>query len=226
MNFTRISSEAQSDIYCTERAFKKRVEMDVKKMTATLTLQEQMQVALVPIILSQIAWHFADKALALCASYRVDMLKKLARTIKMLRTVYDRAINRDLDPKHRGILERETGRFLDECQYDFTILYYAVNSEFKRDYPSYPYDDMRTDAILSLLIIRLLDSHNRKMDALIADKMGLEKPSVRMREIDSLYSAMEAFAGIDGSFRFNERNIALALKVIENRIKQIQFNIV
>lgn len=226
MNFTRISSEAQADIYCTERAFKKRVEDDVVKMVTVLTLQEQMQVALVPIILSQIAWHFADKALALCASYRVEMLKKLARTTKMLRTVYDRAINRDLDPKHRGIIERETGRFLDECQYDFTILYYAVNSQFKKLYPDYPYDEMRTYAILSMLMIGMEERHNKRMDRMLAEKLGADiKPAEIHPLIGKLNAAMYAYAGIDDRGRFNETQTALAVQVIENRIKEIKFEL-
>lgn len=226
MEFTRISGRAHSRVLCTAKDLEEQVKDDVEMMAGALSLQEQGQVALVPAVMSHLAWRFADKALALGTRDKVDALKKLTRAVKALHKAYDDTAGKDLDFKHRGILERETERFLETCRHDFTILYYAVNSQFKKLYPDYPYDEMRTYAILSMLMIGMEERHNKRMDRMLAEKLGADiKPAEIHPLIGKLNAAMYAYAGIDDRGRFNETQTALAVQVIENRIKEIKFEL-
>jgi hypothetical protein len=208
-----------------EEQFKKEVAEDTSKLISEFTVDEQVNIAFVPLILNHIAWIYALKAVQKSVDYRVELLKKITRQIRALRTEYEREIAKDLDYRHQKHIESETERFIAEFQKDFTILYFSVNQEFKRKMPNWPYDDLRSFAIISILMIRLVDEHNKRMDKLIASRLGKSNPAVRMPIMDALYHCMEAFAGEVGKFNYSDNNVKLSMNVIVNDIKKIDFDI-
>lgn len=72
-----------------EKAFRESVAESTKKMMERLTLDEQMRVSFVPLIITQLAWLYADKAMACAARDKVSILKKLSRTLKMVHQKYN-----------------------------------------------------------------------------------------------------------------------------------------
>lgn len=219
MNFTIARRER-------ENSFKHKVIESVKELTDNFTKDEQMRITIVPLMLSYAAWHYADLTLSLGVAYKVSFLKKLTRAVRELRKTFDYEVSKDLNPHHVHVMERETEKFMNTFGHDFTILYFSVNSEFKREHPDYPYDDMRTYAIMSMLMIELQDRQNRSSDKLITGRIGRRTPTRRMREIDALHDLMRGYAGIESGFDMRERNIVTALNVIWNRINEISFNLV
>lgn len=69
----------------TERQFKKLVADNTERMLETFTWEENMLIAFVPLIISKVAWVYAEKVLAYCAEHRLSEYKKLGRVVKMLR---------------------------------------------------------------------------------------------------------------------------------------------
>lgn len=208
-----------------EDQFKKQVAEDTSKLISEFSQDEQISIAFVPLIFNHIAWIYAMKAVQKSVDYRVSLLKKITRRIRELRQDYEREVSKDLDYRHQKHLEDETERFVSEFQKDFIILYFSVNQEFKKEMPAYPYDDLRTYAIISMLMIRFVDEHNKQMDKLIASRLGKSNPAVRMPIMDALYTCMEAYAGEMGKFNYSDENVKLAMNVIKNDIKKIEFNI-
>nr|DAP23646.1 MAG TPA: hypothetical protein [Bacteriophage sp.] len=208
-----------------EEQFKKDVAESTSKLISEFTVNEQISIAFVPLIFNHIAWIYAMKAVQKSVDYRVEILKKITRKVRALRIDYEREVSKDLDYRHQSHIEEETERFVAEFQRDFTILYFSVNQEFKRKMPDWPYDDLRTYAIMSMLMIRFVDEHNRQMDKLIASRLGKSNPSVRMPIMDALHSCMDAFAGEVGKFDYSDHDVVMAMRVIENDIKKIEFNI-
>lgn len=59
-----------------------------------------MRVSFVPLIIEQIAWIYAEKAMACAARDKVSLLKKLSRTLKMVHKMWYDELRRDLDWEH------------------------------------------------------------------------------------------------------------------------------
>ncbi len=210
-----------------EKAFRESVAESTKKMMEKLTIDEQMRVSFVPLVITQLAWLYADKAMACAARDKVSILKKLSRTLKMVHQKYNDELRCELDYKHLQNVMKQTGMCIGEISRDLTILYFSVNQEFKRSTPEYPYDEQRTYAIISTLFIDLLEAYNLEMDKLLAEKLQDENlvPSIVPPLIQHLRTGMVAFAGVEGKFNYEEQNVVTAMKVIRNRIDNIEFSV-
>lgn len=210
-----------------EKAFRESVSKSTKMMMERLTLDEQMRVSFVPLIITHLAWVYADKAMACAARDKVSILKKLSRVLKMVHQRYNDELRRELDYDHLQNVVKQTDMCIGEISRDLTILYFSVNQEFKRSTPEYPYDEQRTYAIISTLFIDLLKSHNREMDKLLAEKLQDKNlaPSIVPPLIQHLRTGMVAFAGVEGKFNYEDMNVQNAMKVIRNRINSIEFSV-
>lgn len=209
------------------KSFRDTVAESTKKMMERLTLDEQMRVSFVPLIITQLAWLYADKAMACAARDKVSILKKLSRTLKMVHQRYNDELRRELDYTHLQNVMKQTDMCIEEISRDLTILYFSVNQEFKRSTPEYPYDEQRTYAIISTLFIDLLKSYNLEMDKLLAEKLSDPNlaPSIVPPLIQHLRTGMVAFAGVEGKFNYEDTNVQNAIKVIRNRINSIEFSV-
>ena len=210
-----------------EKAFRDNVSESTKKMIERLTLDEQMRVSFVPLIITHLAWVYADKAMACAARDKVSLLKKLSRTLKMVHQKYNEELRRELDYNHLQNVIRQTEMCISEINRDLTILYFSVNQELKRKVPQYGFDEQRTYAVISTLFIDLLKQHNREMDKLLAEKLNDRNlaPSIVPPLIQHLHTGMVAFAGVEGKFDYREQNVVTAMKVIKNRIDSIEFSV-
>lgn len=210
-----------------EQAFRDSVSKSTQMMMERLTLNEQMRVSFVPLIITQLAWHFADKAMDCGARDKVSLLKKLSRSLKQVHQDYKDELRRELDYKHYSNIISQTDMCISELHKDLLILYFSVNGEFKRAVPDYPYDEMRCYAIMSVLFVDLLQAHNKEMDSLLAAKLRQADlaPSILPPLTQKLKSYMEAFAGVDGKFNFDAPNVRNAVKVIKIKIGAIEFSI-
>lgn len=209
-----------------ERAFTKEVAAEAKRLLSDFTREEQINIAFVPLIFNHIAWVYAMQAVQMCADQRIDELKKVTRCVRQLRKAYMDEVCKDLDLKHQGHVERETERFMAEFHHDFTILYFAVNGEMKRKMPDCRYDEMRTLAVMSMLMVRFVDEHNKRMDALIASRLGGSKPSLRMPVMDALYACMDAYASVSDDFDYGFTDIETSMEIIRLRLQEIEFEII
>lgn len=198
-----------------------------KKMMERLTVNEQVRVAFVPIIISQLAWLQAEKAMDLSARYRVDLLKKINRRLRETKQQYDMELRGQLDFAHQCNVKGQMDMLLEEISGNLTIMYFSVNQEFKRVVPDYPYDDLRTYAIMSLLFVDMLRKHNLEMDKILAEKVDRNiPPSVLPPDMQTLKFGMEAFAGVDGKFNYDDINVRNSAKIIKNKIDTIEFEVV
>lgn len=79
-----------------EKMFRKQIAESTRKMIETLTIAEQMRVSFVPLIITHLAWVYADKAMACASRDKVSLLKKLSRTLKMVHQRYNDELRRNL----------------------------------------------------------------------------------------------------------------------------------
>lgn len=209
-----------------EKVFHERVVAGVKDMIDNLTVNEQMRVSIVPLIIEQIAWIYAERAMALAAKDKISILKKLTRTLKAVRQKWNDELRKDLDYSHLKSIDGQVELCMNtHLAKDLMILYWTVNREFKRVAPQYPFNEMRTYAIISTLFVDLLGKYNLKIDALLAEKLKNKdlEPSVIPPIITELRRGMVAFSGVEGKFNYDNSDVKLGMDIIGSKIERIDF---
>ena len=207
----------------SEARFKELAHMDAQTMLDTFTWEENMMIAFVPLIISKVAWVYAEKALKYCADNRISEFKKLGRSIKELRQKYLDVLRLDLDFTHIHRIESQTLQFMDECNYHLTILWYQVNQYIKNHAPEMPHDIMRTDAAVAMLMARYLKAHNKSMDAIIAAKMGRSQ-SIDNPQMIALEKLLMQYFPADFKLETNA-NLDLCGKIFANNLSKIEFEL-
>lgn len=220
--FETIVSKAELPPVFRECRFKKQVKNDVHTMLETFTWKESMMIAFVPLVISHIAWVYAWKVLDYCKEHRIPETLKLSRAVKHVRDEYIQSIAKDLDAAHIRRVEQQTEQFIQLYDKDFTILWWGVNAQYKRQFPKDTLISMKTDAFIAVLMCRFLIQHNKRMDKIIAAKMG-QANSISNPYMDKLETCMDAYCG-DQVIEC-DNNINLCLKVFEKNINAIEFDV-
>lgn len=142
--------------------------------------------------------------------------------VKHVREEYVSTLKKDLDAAHLCRIEEQTQQFFNEYVNDFTIMWYCVNGQYKKQFPDDIYKDMKTDAFISVLMCRFLVAHNKRMDKIIEAKMGFSQ-NIKNPYMDKLKTCMDAYCG-NQVIECND-NINACLRILERNINEIDFNI-
>lgn len=207
----------------TEEQFKKQVHDDTLDMLKTFTFRENMDIAFTPLIITEWAWHYAFETMKLAAEYRIEVTKKLGRTVKMLRQNYLDTCKKDLDRNHLQKMIDEAERMRGIMAKDLLILYFSVNNDLKRGWSELAYLDLRTNAYISIVMIEFLYQHNQRMNKIIEEKMGSAQ-EYKNPITDSLKTCMEAYVSpceIDFS-----QHVKTSMAILQKHINKIEWNVV
>lgn len=220
--FDAIATKAQLPPVFREQAFKSQIKSDVRNMLETFTWKENMMIAFVPLVISHLAWIYADKVMKYCADHRIPETIKLSRAVKHVRAEYIDFIKVDLNPAHIRRIEEQTEQFMQLYVNDLTILWWCVNGQYKKQFPDEDLKEMKTDAFIGILMCRFLVEHNKRMDKVIEAKMGFAQ-SIKNPYMDKLETCLDAYCGnqvIDC-----DSNINACLKILEKNINEINFEV-
>ena len=204
-----------------ERMFHEKCKRDVDKLLHSFTFNEHMCIAFAPLVISQIAWIYTSKVLDYAAKHRIQVLKKLCRAVKHIRDEYIAMLRKDLDASHIAQVEREAQRIHDCCQKDFFIMWLNANTELKNMYRNDPDVDMKTDAYMAVLMIRVLKEHNAKMDDLIRQRMGQCKNTIMNPWMVKLRDCMDAFTG--GQDLPFGQYVSMCVQIVHINLQKIQW---
>lgn len=207
-----------------ESDFKQAVKTDVQRILEAFTVQEHIQITFVPLVLNEIAWELAFKAMALGARDKVQDLKKLSRVLKELRLHYERVVCQDLLPSDFDRLHKQSLEFMQEHAYDFQIMFFTASNVFSKQYGKQPFEEMRVYALLSLLVIRYTDEHNKRCDKMLVERLGKITAAKRMPDMDSLYSGMNTFTGeLPQPFNFADSNLQMCMGIMRNNLLKAEW---
>lgn len=198
---------------------------DQELVRGALTLQEKARVAIVPVMVDCMALRLASVAAEKAASYRLAMMKRVTREVRSLMAEYGMAMSAGVERGTLDLIRGHAERFMEEYRKDFTVLYFSVNQEFKRKCPVYPYDDLRTVAIMAKLLLRLSERYGREAFKAVAKAIGKSKIPARLPLMGELERCMDAYAADMGRFDYADRNVLLSMRVIENRVNGIEFGV-
>lgn len=205
---------------CSEEIFRRQVRQSVEQRLKVFTKQENFFMALGPLVIADIAWQYAVRTTELAAKYRIEVLKKLSRTVGVLHKRYDELLRKDLDDKGIKRISILSQKFLKVAANDFTVLWCSMNNDIRRLLPDAPYQDMRTEALCGYVMLELLKEHNRKMDELIMERCG-HHDCAPNPTLDSLRDALDAYISPDKLVLSD--NARLSVKILYNKLSQMDF---
>ncbi|MCM1221287.1 MAG: hypothetical protein NC548_43090 [Lachnospiraceae bacterium] len=208
-----------------EAKFRQAVKEDTERILHAFTVEEHMQITFVPLILNEIAWHFALKAMELGAAYRVQDLRKLSRVLKHeLRDHYVRVVCKDLRPQDLYRLQAQAQEYMAEQSYNFQIMYFTACNVFTKQYGKVEFEDMRVYALLCMAIIRYTDEHNKRCDEMLRERLGKIQAAVRMPVMDKLYTGIACFLGELGEpFNFADSQLQMCMGILRNNLLKQQW---
>lgn len=191
-----------------------------RSMLDNLSQQEMKQVGFVPLVITELAWIYAQQARDAAARNRLAMFRKLSGVFDQMRNGYDDWLALDLDYANRKRIKVEAEALMRDYERDFTILAMCCDQELKRVAPEYYYEDVRVPAIVSMELVGLVGAVNSLNDMLLSKK-NVVRPSERT-EMNPytvwLGENMECYAGVDTkTYNYGEKNIMTAVVVIRNK---------
>lgn len=207
-----------------EQQFRDSCKDDMQRILKAFTFEEHIQITFVPLILNEIAWTFALKAIRLGARDKVQDLRKLSRVLRELRDHYERVVCKDLTARDLQRMQNQAQEFMQECAYDFQIMYFTASNVFSKQYGKQPFEEMRVNALLAMLVIRYTDEHNKRCDAMLEQRLGKIQAAKRMPDMDRLYSGMDAYTGeLPVPFNFADTNLQMCMGILRNNLLKQQF---
>lgn len=220
--FETITAKAELPPIFHEDKFKKQIKDDTYLMLETFTWKENMMIAFVPLVISHLAWIYAEKVRSYCAEQRIPETVKLSRAVKHVWNEYQDSLKKDLNARHIERINKQTEQFHNLYANDFTILWYCVDSEYKKEYPDDDLRNMHVDAFVSILMCRFLVDHNKRMDKIIEAKLGFAQ-SIKNPYINKLETCMDAYCG--NYTIMNTPNIDACLRILQKNINDIDFEV-
>lgn len=208
----------------SEEYFKMKVKEETKMIIENFSFQEHVQIAFIPLVIAQAALIYVDKVLKYAAEKRMSIFVKLSRATKMVRDKYNAELAKDLSRDQITRYREQTEQWLSECQMDFTIFYFTIDRELKRINPNYTEEQMRTYAILAMIILDEWNLQNEKITKMIADKLG-HADLVRNPLLDSLRTSMDAYAGEISDFNFDNQDIKICRIIFRKNLNKIEFGL-
>lgn len=209
-------------VFVTEEQFKEKMKEDTKAMLETFSFQENMEICFVPLIITEIAWHYADKVVQQAIANRIPQTVKLTRTVKMLREEYLKSWEKDMTQKSIEQCKVQSQEFIKLCQYDLTILWYTLNQAIKSNWYELPYIDMRTDAYVSVVMCELLKRHNKRMVEIISERTG-DTFDYTNPKTEALRECMEAYLS-PAEIEITQ-HVNTSIEIMKKHLNRIEFNL-
>lgn len=172
-------------------------EQGIAKIKSTLTRDELLRFGYVPFVVARLVWDYADTIIDICIQMRLAETKQLSRTVRKLKTEYDRTRLPYID-KQREDNEECGMLIIEEAVKSNANLYYAdLKCQVQHEYPEL-YTDYRylIFAVYQCrLLLKALLAYAEKQRAHIAEKMGWNIKSVLPHAIKVLEPIIIEFTG-------------------------------
>lgn len=225
INAKRFDWQVLTPEVVAERKVQEEWDKNSERLRTDFTLQEQIRICFIPLIIENMIWHYADECQQYGRDHRIDVLKKLSRAVTHIRQEYDTTIRQSLDDAHQGQIKAETERFVAMCGNDFVIMYHTMWREYRKIQPESDIAELASKAIIGMLLVKFLDAWNKHLDGLIAERFGEVKGSIRTPTMDKLYACFDAYAGHIEGFNWKSPDIGRCMTILHHKINKIEFQV-
>lgn len=195
-------------------------EMEDRALSNALNYKEKVQVAMIPFVIIHIIWFYAMKTIKLAGKNKVQILKEYTSETKTLHKKFQYQMDDEWDIKDKYEIQKEADSFIEKFQQEFSVMFYTINSLFIKIYPKYPFSEMRSYALMTMVLIQCYEEHSFNMDKIINTKCYEKRQSILPEGLRKLYICMEAISADLGKFNFSNSNVILTKKIFLNNISQ------
>ena len=205
-----------------EQLFRLQCTADVQKKLECFTMEENLRMAYEPVLIEAVAWVYAMKVADYCSTLRVEKYKKTTRQLRELNGVYLSSQAKDLTTMIRQRLQDGASEWVQLCVRDLSIIWFSVNTALKQ-HGGLDLLDMRTDAYICLLIIRLYHREDDRIAEKIARRLKQPKRNLPNPTIDALGVLMRCYLDhVNVDYERHEEN---ALGILKNDLQYVNYDI-
>ena len=208
-----------------EQQFQEMIKKDAEELFENFSKEETTQIAFVPCVIAHIAFEYGLKSREAAALNKISILKPLTKAFDKLRKDYEDELSLDLDLEHRKNIKVQSERFMERYSWDFLTFRLSVNAEFKKQFPDYPYAELRTDALCGAIMVDILHEHNKNIDKLLEARLNRPQNSITNPKLQALRHLLMGFAGDSDSFNFSAFHIDVAKRIFHKHISEMDFEV-
>ena len=172
---------------------------------------------LIPDLVGYTIWEYAKRVFDYCSEHRIDITAGLTRTGGNLYSQYRGSLINIFGIKHVKKVEKRMAVMLKPMERDFSILWFSVNNEYKRNYPDMEHVDMRTDAKIAIMMINYLRDHLYKIAKLVSGRCKDSRDVMLNESIVKLEGILYAYNS-EYPINYNE-HMNLWVKIFKQKIR-------
>ena len=182
-----------------------------------------VKIAYNPLIIEDMCFYYVELMLGEFAKLKIN--KKEGRLIRKVMAQRDRELSNMASNESICRFRKNVKEFIAENSRDLAILYFSINGELKRLYAHF---DAGYDSITYMLLVIAFAHYYRRecsrVDAILDATMGAHGTDSEASAIPFIHKIVSRLAAPYDIER--KDTIALALKIVVNRIEAIDFNII
>ena len=182
--------------------------------------EEHIRIAIFPLIIAHIAYRFADQAIRYAAEHRIEELKPLSRAVKALKQEYEGYLRTKLKVNQVRSIEAQTEQFVQLYQTKFMKLYFSTANGINYQHKEIEYDELRTNAYISMQFIKACVEHEDNMTDFIKVRLG-EARKFHLPTLKQLYDCMDA---ILGDYEIQDiQSTQIAMNIFKQDLENLDF---
>lgn len=206
-----------------ENFIKEQEKRQDEEVRSKFTDRERSQMAYTPYLYAELAWHYANKAIALCAERKLDDLKKVTRTIRELRVNFLADLRVKMTQPVLMAAQGKVKQAMEDFASDFFKFEMTIKNEVEREYLGSKNNDVRAYAYMSMCCYEA----QRRVD--IANARLIEKRLGGVADVVESYKYMkELYDNIRkclGVYYIPKNDIInIAIKVMEKNIGSLSLS--
>lgn len=205
-------------------------ELTPEEIMSLMPPNEALTAVYRPIVIQELACHYINQAIISCKIHMLTIHRKVfpqqARLLKQLVEEYQHETYSMVSESSVKIFKSKVREFISDNRDDLTKLWWAFNSEIKRNYTylSAEQYSIVCDAMMALAFIEFYFAEVSKIARLFEVRLGIADGDTSrdyMRRMKRPLCDMTFGCDVD---KEKSAAIVTGLKIIVNRVLSIQFN--
>lgn len=207
-------------------------ELTPEEIMSLMPPNEALTAVYRPIVIQELACHYINQAIISCKIHMLTIHRKVfpqqARLLKQLVEEYQHETYSMVSESSVKIFKSKVREFISDNRDDLTKLWWAFNSEIKRNYTylSAEQYSIVCDAMMALAFIEFYFAETVRMARLFESRLGITDGNTArdyMRRMKKPLCDMTYGCDVEQE---KATTIVTGLKIIVNRVLRLQFNLI
>lgn len=207
-------------------------EYTIEEIMKRMPPSEALTAVYRPIVIQELACHYINQAIISCKIHMLTIHRKVfpqqARLLKQLVEEYQHETYSMVSDSSVKIFKSKVREFISDNRDDLTKLWWAFNSEIKRNHPDLTAEQYSIvcDAMMALAFIEFYFAEVSKIARLFEARLGIADGDTSrdyMRRMKKPLCDMTYGCDVEQE---KAATIVTGLKIIVNRVLRLQFNLI